>query len=327
MGNIKENDVLRTIAAVELSIGKKGETTELAFKIIEKYPKVALLANFNNSIKSMLGKVSLLTDIDEAEIAIIRSRTKIDKRFLRKAKKLKTIITATHGVDHIDFNEINKRKIKVYEVATSSRSVAELTFAFIFALARNNVRANNTLKKGLWLKNDLIGVEIYGKTLGIIGLGRIGKEVSKIESTLGMRILVYDPKVDRNIREKYSYITFTSNLEELLKNSDFVSIHVALTDDTKGLIGEKELRMMKPTAYLINTSRAKIIDINALYKAVKEKWIAGAAFDVFDTEPPIDNRFAEYDNIVVTPHIGANMIEANRRKEEMIISILRNYLT
>ena len=324
MGNVTVNDILRTVATLDIVLGGRGKATELAFKLLNGYPKIALLANFSEDFKNKLEKIGILTDnIEEAEIVIIRSKNKINKDFLDKARNLKAIITATHGLDHIDFEEVRRRKIEVYEVAVSARSVAELTFALIFALSRKIVEANNALKKGLWKKNEMVGTEIYGKKLGIVGFGRIGKEVARIGKALGMKILVYDPYITTKSFKEHDDLEFVDTLENLLRNSDIITLHIALTPETKGLIGEREFKLMKTSAYLINTSRGKIVDKQALYRALKEEWIAGAALDVFDTEPPQDDQFKDLHNLIVTPHIGACTLEANRRKERRIIELIK----
>ncbi|MEM1676842.1 MAG: NAD(P)-dependent oxidoreductase [Nitrososphaerota archaeon] len=194
-------------------------------------------------------------------------------------------------------------------------------------LSRKLYQAVDSLKKGLWLKNNLMGFELSGKTVGIIGVGRIGSRVAKIAKALNMKILLYDiVKVSEDLVREVGGVQV--DLETLLRESDYVTLHVPLTPDTEKMIGERELKIMKKTAFLINTARGKIVDSEALYKALIERWIAGVALDVYEVEPPLNLKLLQLDNVVCTPHIGAQTIEARRKASILAVkTLLENLLT
>ncbi len=271
-------------------------------------------------------KEDLLAHLKEYDGIIVRSRTKLPAEVLETAPNLRVIGRAGIGVDNIDVKKATEMGIPVVNAPTGSTvSVAELTMGMMLSLARHIPRADRTMKEGKWEKKRLKGVELYEKTLGLIGVGRIAREVAKRARAFGMTVIGYDPYVPENVAREAG-VELVS-LEKVLTDSDFVSIHTALTPETRGLIGEEELKKMKNTAYLINCARGGIADENALYRALKEGWIKGAALDVYEKEPPEGSPLLGLDNVILTPHIGASTVEGQRRAgvivAEQVIKVLK----
>jgi len=239
----------------------------------------------------------------------------VTRRVIEAAPKLKVIARHGVGYDNVDVKAATERGIVVTIAPVNIETVADMTFALLLCLARKICQADWYVKSKKWTVRDpflFMGVDVWGKTLGIIGSGRIGRAVARRAKAFGMRVIYYD--IYRNeVAEKELGVEYRP-LEELLRESDFVTIHVPLTKETHHMIGEKELKMMKPTAILINTARGPVIDTNALVKALKEGWIAGAALDVFEQEPlPLDHPLLELDNVILTPHIASNTIDCRIR--------------
>jgi D-3-phosphoglycerate dehydrogenase len=257
---------------------------------------------------------SLMDIIRDADVIVTRSSHRVDKTVIDNAKNLKIIARAGVGLDNIDVDYAVRRGIKVISTPdASTKAVAELTIGLMIALARRIIKFDRLMHNGEWCRNSKLGVELTGKTLGIIGLGRIGGQVARLAKVFGMRIVAYDPYVSPIKAEKLK-VELKKNLNDLLIESDFVSIHASLTSETRGLMGERELRLMKPTAFLINTARGAIVDEDALVKALKEKWIAGAALDVYSEEPlPKEHPLREMENVILTPHIGGSTLETQKK--------------
>ncbi len=263
-------------------------------------------------IYSELDPQGLLNEIQKYDAILVRSRTKVTKDVIEQGKNLKVIGRAGVGVDNIDVPEATKRKIPVVNAPGGATiSVAELTFAHMLSLARNLCKSDSTMKNGEWAKKKLKGTELYGKTLGLVGSGRIGTEVGKRAVSFGMKILVYDPHLSKEKAEEQGFELV--DLDYLLKNSDFMSIHTPLTDETRKMISTNEFEKMKPTAFTISCARGGIIDESALYTALKEGIIKGAALDVYENEPPKNSSLLTLDNIFFTPHLGASTKEAQIR--------------
>jgi len=268
----------------------------------------------------------LISVIGEYEALIVRSQTQVTTEIIRAGNKLQVIGRAGIGVDNIDVDEATKRGIVVVNAPTGNTiSAAEHTIALMFALARHIPQANATLKSGVWQRSDYTGIEIRNKTLGIIGLGNVGSEVARRARSLEMKLLAYDPfiSVDHATNLQVELVS----LERLLKESDFITLHLPLMATTDGLIGVKELAKVKPTVRIINTARGGLINEEALAGAVKEGRVAGAAIDVFATEPVSESVLFEYDNIIVTPHLGASTAEAQvtvaMDVAEQVVNVLR----
>jgi len=256
--------------------------------------------------------------IEDADILIVRSRTRVTRDLIDKGKKLKIIARAGAGLDNIDVEYAAKKEIKVLNTPESvSRSVAELTIGLILSLARRIPYGDRTMKSGVWAKKEMWGVEVHGKTLGLIGFGRIGSLVGRYARALGMEILVHSLEYDINIIKEIG--ARLVDLETLLRESDFVSIHVPLLPETYRMINEEALSLMKPTAYLINTSRGQVVDEKALYNALASKKIAGAALDVYEVEPPTDLALIQLENVVCTPHVGAQTEEAKEKAASALV--------
>jgi len=268
--------------------------------------------------------------IGNFEIVIVRSRTKLTKDLIDKANKCKIIARVGVGLDNIDVDAATKKGIRVINaVEGAMNAVAELVLGLMFSLAREIPRADREIRNGKWLKKELMGTELSGKYLGIVGLGNIGKKLAKHARALNMNIIGYDiiPIPDDFVHEVGLIKT---DLETLLSSADYISFHVPLTNDTHHLVNSQRLAKMKKTTCLINTSRGEIIDEDALYTALKEGKIAGAALDVFEKEPATGNKLATLPNVICTPHIGAQTKEAQTLAAnviaEKIIMILRGVI-
>jgi len=260
-------------------------------------------------IKLGLKPEEIISIIGDYEALVVRSQTQVSANIIEAGKKLQVIARAGVGVDNIDVEEATRRGIVVVNAPTGNTiSAAEHTIALMLSLARHIPQANVVLKSGVWRRSEFMGTEVKGKTLGIIGLGNVGSEVARRARGLEMKLIAYDPFIStdhaRNLQVELV------SLEQLLKESDFITLHIPLTPSTKGLIGTKELALVKPTVRIINCARGGMIDEEALAKAVKEKRVAGAAIDVFSTEPATESILFEDDNIIVTPHLGASTTEA-----------------
>jgi len=257
---------------------------------------------------------TLLNEISKYDALMVRSRTKVTTEIVEAGAKgnLKVIGRAGVGVDNIDIETAAKNGIKVVNSPTgSTTSVAELTIAHMLALARFVPKADASMKKGEWIKKQLKGIELNGKTLGLIGSSHIAKTVAKYGNCFGMNVLVYSPHCTDE-RAKGMGATCTK-LEDLLKESDYVSLHIPHTKDSHYLINGKTIGLMKPSAYLINCARGGVVEEKALYDALKNGKIAGAAIDVYEEEPTQNKKLLELDNVVLTPHLGASTKEAQIR--------------
>jgi D-3-phosphoglycerate dehydrogenase / 2-oxoglutarate reductase len=270
----------------------------------------------------------LITSVRDCDVIIVRSRTKITKDIIDAATNVKIIARVGVGLDNIDTNYADTKGIKVLNAAEAAmNTVSELVIGLMLSLCRNIPKANDGIKVGKWLKKELVGSELRGKYLGIIGVGNIGRNVGRIAKCLRMNLIGYDifPINQDYVREVGMIKT---DLKTLLENSDFVTCHVPLTADTKHLINSETLSYMKPTAYLINTSRGEIIDEQSLFTALSEKRIAGAALDVFEVEPPTNTELLQLPNIICTPHIAAQTKEAQELASTVIAEkVIQTLLT
>jgi D-3-phosphoglycerate dehydrogenase len=243
---------------------------------------------------------------------VVRSATKVNKSVINAADSLKLVVRAGVGLDNVDLDAAKEKGVKVLNTPEApSVSVAEMVVAFMFALARQVTFADSSMKDERWEKKKLKGTELWQKTLGIIGFGRIGCEVAKRARALEMKVLASDV-VDIDLA-CVEYDAERTDMYDLLKRADYVTLHVPLVPATKGMIGEKELKLMKETAFLINTARGGVVDEQALLKALDENQIAGAALDVFEKEPPTDWKLVKHPKIVATPHVSSSTSEAQDR--------------
>jgi D-3-phosphoglycerate dehydrogenase len=247
--------------------------------------------------------------IGDYDALIVRSQTKVGAEVIQSGKRLKVIGRAGVGIDNIDVDAATRNGIVVVNAPTGNIiAAAEHTIALMLALARNVPQANSHLKSGKWRRDQFVGTEIRNKTLGIIGLGNVGSEVAKRVQAFEMRVIAHDPFVSKDYAHNLK-VELVS-MDQLLREADFITLHVPLTATTKRLIGSRELAELKPTARIINCARGGVIDEKALLEAIRAGKIAGAAFDVFDQEPVTDSPLFREDKIIVTPHLGASTIEA-----------------
>jgi D-3-phosphoglycerate dehydrogenase len=268
--------------------------------------------------------------IGNYEIVVVRSRTKITKDMVEKASKCKIIARVGVGLDNIDADAAKAKGIRVINaVEGAMNAVAELVVGLMLSLAREIPRADRELRNGNWLKKELMGSELSGKYLGIVGLGNIGKKLARHAKALNMNIIGYDViPIPEDFSREVGLIK--ADLDTLLSSADYISFHVPFTPETHHLVNAQRIAKMKKTAHIINTSRGEIIDEESLYNALKEKKLAGAALDVFEKEPATGNKLATLPNVICTPHIGAQTREAQALAAnviaEKIIMILRGVI-
>jgi D-3-phosphoglycerate dehydrogenase len=261
-------------------------------------------------VKTGISEDELAKIIGEHDGLIIRSGTKVTAKVLVNPGKLKGIARAGVGVDNVDVPEATRKGILVMNTpGGNTLSAAEHTMALILAMSRQVVPACNSLKAGVWDRKKYMGNQLNNKVLGLLGLGRIGIAVAQMAKGFNMKILGYDPLAAPTEAEKLG-VEITTDLEEIFKEADYISVHVPRNPQTLNMIGAEQIKMMKPTVRLINCARGGIINEDALYDALAEKRIAGAALDVFSKEPPENARFSKLENCLVTPHLGASTEEA-----------------
>lgn len=259
--------------------------------------------------KSKISHDELKKIIKDYDALIIRSGAKITADIIKASKKLKVIGRAGVGLDNVDCKAASKKGVIVMNTPGGNTiSAAEHTMSLILALSRNIPQANLSIKKGEWNRKRFMGVELYEKTLGIIGLGRIGTEVAKRALSFGMKVIAYDPYLTID-KAKQLDIELV-DLKKLFVSSDYITVHTPLTDDTRHLISDRQIRQMKRGVRIINTARGGIIDEKALLKGIESGKVAGAALDVYETKPPAKNPLLESDKVIGTPHLGASTEEA-----------------
>lgn len=277
-----------------------------------------------------LSREELLGAIGDYDALIVRSSTKVDKELLEHGTRLKVVGRAGVGLDNIDVAAATKRGVLVVNAPTSNvLSAAEHTVALLLALARQIPAADASLRAGKWERNRLTGVELEAKTLGILGLGRIGTLVAQRAAAFGMRLLGYDPYISK-ARAAQLGIQMVDTVEQVCREADFLTVHLPKTSETKAIIGAPEFDVMKPTARVINVARGGIVDEAALVEALKDGKIAGAAVDVYEKEPPGEHPLFALPQVVVTPHLGASTEEAQTRAgtaiAEQVLLALRGEL-
>jgi len=282
------------------------------------------------SYEPVISPEQIKETIGQYDIIIVRSRTKLTKELIEKADKCKIIARVGVGLDNIDEEAAKTKNIRVINaVEGAMNAVAELVLGLMLSLARQTARGDREIRNGKWLKKELKGTELRGKYLGIIGLGNIGKRLGRLARALNMNIIGYDViPIDEEFSKEVGLMK--ADLNTLLQSSDYISIHVPLLDSTYHLLDAQKMSTMKKTAKIINTSRGGVIDEDALYDALKNGTLGGAALDVFEKEPAIGNKLAELDNVILTPHIGAQTKEAQSLAAnviaEKIIQILRGVI-
>jgi len=272
----------------------------------------------------------LAEKIGNFNVVVVRSRTKLVKELIEKADNCQIIARVGVGLDNIDQDVAKAKNIKVINAVEGAiTAVAELVIGLMLSMAREIPRADREIRNGNWIKKEMMGSELKGKYLGIVGLGNIGKRLGRLARALNMNIIGYDAVP---INEEFSKEVglMKADLDTLLASSDYVSLHVPLLDSTKHMINAEKLRLMKKTAHIVNTSRGGVIDEEALYNALKDGNLASAALDVFEVEPATGNKLVNLSNFIATPHIGAQTKEAQSLAAnviaEKIIQILRGVI-
>ena len=266
-----------------------------------------------------LGPAEILKAVEPVEGLIVRSRSRVTSHVLEAGKKLKVVGRAGAGVDNIDVAAATRHGIIVMNTPGGNTiSTAEHTLSMMLALARNIPQANQSLREGKWERSAFVGTELYGKTLGVIGLGKVGSEVSRRASAFGMKIVAFDPAQSEEMAGKVN--AQLVGLPDLLRQSDFITLHSPLIPETKGLIGKESLALCKHGVRIINCARGGIVDEAALLGALESGAVAGAALDVFEQEPPSNTPLIRHPNVVVTPHLAASTEEA---QEKVAIQIAR----
>jgi D-3-phosphoglycerate dehydrogenase len=298
-------------------------TDKMAIEAIDKLEKKGYTVKFEE-----LDEKNLIKQISKYDALMIRSRTKVFEDVIKAGASgnLKVIGRAGIGVDNIDIKSCAKHGIKVVNAPTgATQSVAELAITYMLSLSRNISKADLSMKNGEWIKKKLMGFEIYGKILGLVGCGNIGKITAKYALAFNMSVLGYDPFISKEDMKKEGIIKI-DKLEDLMSKSDYISLHLPHITSTHHIINEEMLLKMKKTAYIINCSRGGTVDEKALFKILKEGRIAGAGIDVFEKEPPNENLLFNLENVILTPHIGANTKEGQIRAgticAEQIIKVL-----
>ena len=268
--------------------------------------------------------------IGDFNIVIVRSRTKLTKELIDQASNCKIIARVGVGLDNIDLDAAKEKDIRVINaVEGAMNAVAEQVLGLMLSMARNIPLADREIRNGKWLKKELMGSELKGKYLGIVGLGNIGKRLGRLAKGLNMNIIGFDViPIDEEFSKEVGLMK--TDLDTLLQSADYVSLHVPLLDSTYHMINSEKMSKMKETARIINTSRGGVVDEEALYEALKNGKLGGAALDVFEKEPATDNKLATLPNVILTPHIGAQTKEAQSLAAnviaEKIIQILRGVI-
>lgn len=276
-------------------------------------------------VATSLKPTELIERIEQYDVLVVRSATKVTKKVIEAGKRLKVIARAGVGLDNIDVETAEIQGIKVINAPEApSVAVAELVFALMLAWIRHIPSADLSVKAGKWEKASFVGSELRGKKLGIVGCGRIGRAVGLRARAFEMRLLAHDLKPSNEFAKQTG--ADNVDLDTLLRESDFVTIHIPLMPETKHFIGERELDLMKPTAVLINTSRGGVVDEAALVKALQIGKIAGACLDVYENEPPSDSPLLNLPNVVLTPHLGASTHETQRDAAMIIVEKIKEAL-
>lgn len=264
------------------------------------------------------------------DVVIVRSRTKLRKDLIDKADKCQIIARVGVGLDNVDLDAAKAKNIRVINaVEGAMNAVAELVMGLMLSMAREIPRADREIRNGNWIKKELMGSELKGKYLGIVGLGNIGKRLGRIAKAFNMNVIGYDVvPIDEEFSKDVGLMK--ADLDTLLSSADFVSFHVPLLESTKHMINSEKISLMKNTARIINTARGGVIDEDALYTALKDGTLGGAALDVFEVEPATGNKLCELPNFIATPHMGAQTKEAQSLAATVIaektIQILRGVI-
>ena len=274
--------------------------------------KILKDAGFEVDVDPNISYEELKEKVRDYNVLVVRSRTKVTREIIEAGENLRVVGRAGAGIDNIDVEAAKEKGIIVLNTPEAPAiAVAELTMGLLLSLARQIPRADRSMKEGKWAKKEFKGWQLNGKTFGIVGLGHIGEKVARLAKAFGTKILITkrtppSPEILKELEAEFV------TLDELLRRSDIISLHVPLTPQTRHMIGEREIQLMKNGAFIINTSRGAVIDEKALFNALKSGKLGGAALDVYEIEPPRDYSLMRLPNIVCTPHIGAQTVEAQR---------------
>jgi len=288
--------------------------------------KILKDAGFEVDVNPNISYEELKEKVRDYNVLVVRSRTKVTREIIEAGENLRVVGRAGAGIDNIDVEAAKERGIIVLNTPEAPAiAVAELTMGLLLSLARQIPRADRSMKEGKWAKKEFKGWQLNGKTFGIVGLGHIGEKVARLAKAFGMKILITkrtppSPEILKELEAEFV------PLDELLRRSDIISLHVPLTPQTRHMIGEREIQLMKDGAFIINTSRGAVIDEKALFNALKSGKLGGAALDVYEIEPPRDYSLMKLPNVVCTPHIGAQTVEAQRAAATLLAQKIVNAL-
>jgi len=290
------------------------------YKELSKYGQVMRFKDFFDD-----------SQLSEENILIVRSNIMVDRELIDKMESLQLVVTATRGIDHVDVEYLREKGIEFRNIITQIYDVKQGVKAFIYVHYTNLVKANGSMKSGRWEKSKFVGRQIRNLNLGVIGFGHIGSEVAKDLSKEMKEVFVYEKYWnEERLRKAKEYVVKIASLEELLLNSDVVTIHVPLTPETRHMIGKDEISRMKDGAFLINTARGGIVDEKALLEALNEGKLSGAGLDVYEHQLPFGNAVSEelimHPNVYTTPHCIAQTMEAMDEKGEAVLNIIKNYV-
>ena len=277
-------------------------------------------------VKAIKNPGKLKESLPGAHALLVRSETKVTAEMMAQAPQLKVIGRAGIGVDNINVEEATRRGVAVFNAPGGNTvSAAEHTLGLLLALARNVPWADASMRRGEWDRSRFQGTELNGKTLGIVGLGRIGSHIAMIARAIGMEIIAHDPFLPAGRAKELGIAVLP--LDDLLTRADVVTLHIPLSRDTKSLIDRRRLGLMKPTAFLVNTARGGLVDETALLEALEQKQLAGAALDVYPTEPlPADSPLRKAERLILTPHLAASTVEAQHKGGLEICRVVQNAL-
>ncbi|NIM59700.1 MAG: 3-phosphoglycerate dehydrogenase [Candidatus Aminicenantes bacterium] len=288
----------------------------------EAFEELKSIPGFEVTLKTGMDEAELIKTIPDFHATVVRGATKVTRGAIEAASNMELIVRAGIGLDNIDVAAAKEKGIEVANTpAATSISVAEHTFGLMLAAVRNHGRANISMKEHKWEKKILSGTELYGKTLGIIGMGRIGQEVAKRAIAFGMKVITYDVidiKTELDVKQV--------GLEELITQADIITLHVPLTEETKYIISEAEFEKMKDGVIIINVSRGGTVNEGALLRALESGKVRAAGLDVFEKEPPDDFSLIDNPNVIAAPHIGAAAKEGQKRAGMEVVKILKEKL-
>ncbi|TET70729.1 3-phosphoglycerate dehydrogenase [Candidatus Bathyarchaeota archaeon] len=289
--------------------------------------RMLMEAGFDVDLETSITGPELVERVKDFDAIVVRSRTKVTREVIEASGRLRAVARAGVGLDNVDLEAAKERGVEVLNSPEApSNAVAELVLGLMLSLARRIPLGDASMKRGEWIKRRLTGFELEGKTLGIVGFGRIGYNLAKKAKAMGMRV-VTDASIEKLMRFVEETGAESVPMEDLLKESDFVSIHVPLLPQTRHMIGARELETMKDGAYLINAARGGVVDEDALREALVRGKLAGAALDVFEIEPPEDTSLTGLENLIALPHIGAATVEAQAANSTIVAEKLIKLFT